>query len=155
MQYIIKAAHQEDIPELVSIFREAVCGISNHDYSPRQKEVWSGRGTPERFGELFGSGLLFLLAEDGQNGIGFASISQQGFLHSLFVVPSFQKQGIARDLLNTAIDYAKEHSANAITAEVSITALPFFQRMGFEVLQEQEVAIDAVSLKNYCMRKPL
>lgn len=155
MQYAIRDAHQADIPELISIFREAVSGISNQDYSPRQKEVWSGRGTPERFGKLFGSGLRFLLAEDGQNGIGFASISQQGFLHSLFVVPSAQKQGVARDFLNAATHYAQKHNANAITAEASITALPFFQRMGFEILKEQEVVIDTVPLKNYCMRKTL
>lgn len=155
MQYTIREAHREDIPEMVPIFREAVCGISNQDYSPKQKEVWAGRGTSERFIELLGNGLHFLLAQAGQKGIGFASISQQGFLHSLFVVPSFQKRGVARDLLNAAIRYAQKHGANLITVESSITALPFFQRMGFKILKEQEVTIDNVPLKNYCMCKTL
>lgn len=152
MQCTIDEASPKDIPKLVSIFGEAVCHTANNPYSPEQRAAWASRGTPERFAELFESGLYFLIAKQGQTEVAFASMSKNGYLHSLFVRPLFQRMGIAQFLIARAIDYAKQHNAIQILADVSITALPCFQRAGFEIIRENVVIINSVSLKNYTMQ---
>ena len=40
-------------------------------------------------------------------------------------------------------------------SEVSITARPFFERMGFKVIKHQEVEVKGQHLTNYVMKKYL
>jgi len=42
---------------------------------------------------------------------------------------------------------------NELTADVSITAKPFFEKKGYEVLKKQSVERKGVLLTNYRMRK--
>ena len=40
-------------------------------------------------------------------------------------------------------------------AQVSLTARPFFEHAGFEVVSEQHLLVRGVALKNFCMEKML
>jgi hypothetical protein len=50
---------------------------------------------------------------------------------------------------------AKIRKCNEIEADVSITAVPFFEENGFEVIKEQYVERNCVKLKNFKMIKSL
>ena len=54
-------------------------------------------------------------------------------------------------MVKQAIRYARQYSAPSICADVSITALPFFQRMGFKTVKENDVVLDGITMKNYTM----
>ena len=152
IQYTIRKATEQDIPALVHVFQASVRHTASRDYTPEQIEAWTSRGTPARFLELFASGLWFFMAESDSCCVGFTSVSGEGLLHSLFVAPEFQRKGVATALLERAVQAAREGGAENITAEVSITALPFFRKAGFTVIQEQEVCIGGIWLNNYLMR---
>ena len=48
---------------------------------------------------------------------------------------------------------AKKNNIKRIFVDVSITAKPFFEKMGFSVLREQIIIRKGVELKNYPMEK--
>jgi putative acetyltransferase len=98
----------------------------------------------------------YIVAEnDNTEIVGFASINDAGYMHTLFVHKDFQHQGIATLLYQTLEEYAKEKGVEKITSEVSITAKPFFEKQGFIVDEEQKRKANKSRLTNYKMSKSL
>lgn len=151
----IRQAKAEDIPVLMAVFQAAVRGSCGADYMPEQIDAWVGRSTVACFQKLFDSGLCFFVVENATVCAGYAAVSAQGELHSLFVVPEFQRQGVARTLLDAALHFVRELGAQTLYADVSLTALPFFRQAGFDIMQEQQVSIGKVCLTNYRMRRTI
>ena len=87
--------------------------------------------------------------------VGFASISDEGYLHSMFVHKEFQRCGIATALLKTLENYGREKAVEKIVAEVSITARPFFESEGFWVVYGQKRRARHLELRNFVMEKRL
>jgi len=73
----------------------------------------------------------------------------------LFVHKDFQGLGIAGKIYQQLESRAKELRSDQITADVSITAKAFFEKMGFAVVKEQKVGRQGVELVNYRMSKEL
>jgi putative acetyltransferase len=71
----------------------------------------------------------------------------------LFVHKDFEGQGIAGRIYAQLEEKALELNSDYIDSNVSITAKPFFEKMGFRVLAEQNVIRNAVKIMNYRMRK--
>ena len=51
--------------------------------------------------------------------------------------------------------YAVANGLKTITSEVSITARPFFERHGYDVLAEQQAQANKLRMTNYKMAKTL
>ena len=99
---------------------------------------------------------FFIVATNQQlQVVGFASITQQGYLHSMFVHKDFQGKGIATILLNEIERYATATGIIRITSEVSLTARPFFEQRGYIVTEEQKRRANQLSLTNFWMAKNL
>ncbi|TFD64649.1 GNAT family N-acetyltransferase [Cryobacterium sp. Hb1] len=73
----------------------------------------------------------------------------------LFVAPQFQRRGVARQLIRHVETHARSVQVTELTADVSITARPFFERHGFTVEAEQHPVRGGVPLTNYKMKKKL
>ena len=98
----------------------------------------------------------FIVATNLQSQIvGFSSITQQGYLHSMFVHKDFQGQGIATLLLKEIERYATTNGITRITSEVSLTARPFFEKRDYIVEKEQKRKANQLSLTNFWMAKKL
>ena len=129
-ELVIRIADDKEIPSLIGVFRESILGSCEKEYTVRQREAWVSRGSYRRFKELLAK-FQFFLAETGEQAVGFTSISEQGYLHSLFVLPESQRKGVATALTEEAIRFALKAGAETLSAEVSKTALPFFMRLEF------------------------
>lgn len=151
----LRKAEPEDLPELQCVFEESVRTSCCKNYSPEQIDAWINRASPERWKELFCSDLQFVIAEetDSFRITGFTSFNQQGYLHSMFLLPQFQRKGIATFLLDYAEDFAHRNQLPSLFAEVSLTARPFFEKHGFVVEEEQVVKIKNIEMSNFKMRK--
>lgn len=69
----------------------------------------------------------YILAEDKAGiMVGFGSINDAGYMHTLFVHKDYQGLGIASLLYQYLERYVQDKGAEKITSEVSITAKPFF-----------------------------
>lgn len=151
----IRKVKEENLSSLHEVFEKSVRNICCKDYSPEQINAWVNKANIQRWQELFHSDLHFFLAEETKTfqTVGFTSVNTQGYLHSMFIHPQFQKRGIATRLLQTAEEFAKEHHATCLFAEVSLTARPFFEKLEFIVKEQQTVTVSGIEMTNFIMRR--
>lgn len=152
----IRQANLPDIPALKELYQNTVLTVNRKDYSAEEVEDWASCGNDtahlvESFEEQH-----YIVAENEDGMIvGFASVNDAGYIHTLFVHKDFQHQGIATSLYKYIEIYAKEKGAKKLTSEVSITAKPFFEKQGFQVDEEQKRKANQLHLINYKMSKQL
>ncbi|MBC9908827.1 GNAT family N-acetyltransferase [Chitinophaga varians] len=148
----IRKADVSDIPALRDLFQSTIRAVNSKDYNPEQIAAWAGRGDRLSSLEKRINTQYFYVAETPEKIIaGFASLEEDGEFDMMFVHKDFQRQGVATLLAEQIIRKAKALALPSVTAYVSITAKPFFERMGFNVVQAQTVDIDGVTLNNYKM----
>jgi putative acetyltransferase len=153
MQIRIKQASRQDLPNLRELFLDTVLHVNIADYSLEQVQEWASRGESiDRWNKLF-SEHQYWLCEHDEKVVGFISCNGSGLIHSLFVSKDFQRKGVAKLLFQTLEEYANQNNIRTLTAEVSITAKPFFESKGFIVEEEQIVQLNQCYLKNFKMRK--
>lgn len=154
--FTIRQATVADIPELTKLYQNTILSVNRKDYSTEEVEDWASCGDDiEHLHKSF-TEQRYIVAENQELQIvGFGSINDMGYMHTLFVHKDFQQQGIATLLYNTLEMYAKEKGADKITSEVSITARPFFEKQGLIVDKEQKRKANKLCLPNYKMSKRL
>jgi putative acetyltransferase len=64
-------------------------------------------------------------------------------------------RGVGRRLYEAAEREAGELGLESVSTEASLTARPFFERLGFRVVREQTVVRRGVGLTNFVMEKRL
>lgn len=155
-KFLIRQATASDIPELKVLYQNTVLTVNRKDYSAEEVEDWASCGDDlPHWSELFAE-QHYIVAENNQGKmVGFASINDRGYMHTLFVHKDFQHQGIATLLYQTIEKYAKGKGVEKITSEVSITARPFFEKQGFVVDEEQKRKANKLYLTNYKMSKKI
>lgn len=90
----------------------------------------------------------FLMVEQEEEPIGFASWSstpEPGVykLHKLYVLPGNQGKGMGKAMLNFIVENIQPQGATALRLNVNRynKARQFYERMGFAVIREEDVAI--------------
>ena len=152
-QINIRKAEITDLEKITHLFRETVLHINSKDYSQSQVEIWSsGADNTEKWKQRIEQ-QYFILAQMENQIVGFASISPDGYLDVFYVHKDFQKQGVAKALLKEIEKQAKIQKNKEITSEISITALPFFEKNGFKVVKEQRKELKGTIFINYLMVK--
>ena len=170
MRIRLRKAEKEDITQLAELFKGTVRGANAADYSLEETEDWVSCGDRTEHWEELISRLYFVVAEQvegrknrfmysqqaGEKGIvGFAAVSDGGYLNSMFVHKDCQRCGIARILLQEMENYARSKGIDRLFSEVSITARPFFETEGYAVVKEQRRRAGQLELKNFVMEKKL
>ena len=152
---IIREGHLNDIKELQSLFVETISVICKVDYDEEQIEIWtSSIKKQDRWLDILTNQYL-LVAEDNEKILGFCSLDKENYLDFLYVHKDHQRQGIANKLYVEIEKEVTRKEQKIITSDVSKTALPFFEKVGFEVITEQTVEIEGVKLINYKMTKKI
>lgn len=106
---------------------------------------------------------LFLLAELGEDPIGFASYSplkEAGIykLHKLYVHPQTQGKGIGKTLVDFIIDQVSASGARLLRLNVNRhnKARQFYERLGFVITKEEDIDIGHdYYMNDYVMEKKL
>jgi len=151
----IRPFRPDDLQVLVSLFTETVHRINVRDYAPEQIAVWAPRDDNwQRWTNRF-KDLRTLIAEESGNITGFAAFTEQGYLDFLFVHHEHQRQGVARSLLEEVETQLRALGVQRATTHASITARPFFERMGYVMLEQRWFEKDGITLTNFSMDKDL
>ena len=155
-RYRLRKLSEEDIPVLQTLFRETVLHVNARDYTREEVEDWASCGdSVEHMKDLLArNDYVAALNEQGEI-IGFSSMNVEGYLHSLFVHKDYQQVGVGSLLLSTVEKKAREYGVAEITSEVSLTARPFFEKRGYEVLKVQKRRANRLELTNFLMCKRL
>ena len=141
-----------DAAGLLDLYRHTIRTVNSRDYNSEQIAAWASDAIElEPWGARFNNRFAYVAQRQNQI-VGFADMDASGYLDRLFVSASHQRQGIAKLLVCRLIADARQAGIATITTEASITAKPFFERFGFQVLQQQAVPCRGVWLTNYRMR---
>lgn len=156
MLLYIRIANTSDISYLKELFKNTILSINTNNYTKEEANDWASCGNDDLHWQKLISELYFIVAENELHQIvGFSSIDQEGYLHSMFVHSDFQKLGVATFLYKGIEAYAVNSNTHKITSEVSITARPFFEKQGFKVDATQKRKANKLYLTNYRMSKIL
>lgn len=144
-----------DVPQIAQLFHDTIRNININDYSVDQVKAWAPDDIYFRDWEKECSHKYTFVAEDQEVIAGFAELEEKGFIDCFYCHKDFQGQGIGKLLLQAIQNKAKDLGLDRVYAEVSITAKPFFTKMGFSVQKKQTVHTRGESFTNYRMQKVL
>ncbi|RKP55678.1 GNAT family N-acetyltransferase [Pararobbsia silviterrae] len=151
----VRKYRQGEEAALLDVFRSSVREIARHDYSPKQIEAWAPRDIAlDAWAEQIRRLSPFVVDDQGVP-IAYADIQDNGYIDHFFVSGHHQGRGAGRLLMTRIHETAVAHRIVALTADVSRTAQPFFERFGFSVVEQRMPRIRGVALPNAFMCKRL
>lgn len=146
----IRPYQPADCPQLARLFYDTVHRVNARDYTPIQLNAWAtGEVDLDAWDRSFREHCT-AVAVAGEKIVGFGDMARDGYLDRLYVHWAYQGQGVA-----TAICRWLEERVpvQRYVTHASITAQPFFARMGYAVVREQQVERRGVKLTNVVMEK--
>ena len=155
-QYRLLPLEEKDIPEMQELFRSTVLNVNIRHYTQEEVEDWASCGdSVEHLKELLSHNHFIGAFDEAGRMVGFSSMNKDGYLHSMFVHKDWQGKGVATQLLSEVERIAKQLEVAEITSEVSLTARPFFEKKGYEIVKIQKYRANKLELTNFVMRKLL
>jgi putative acetyltransferase len=156
MPIMIRPYKPSDAAGTLAVFISAVKETASADYTAEQIHAWA---QPDRRDVVAWNAAISVrnsvVATIGGALAGFSDVSLDGYVDMMFVSPRHQRRGVARQLLEHLEAQARSERTPTLSADVSITARPFFERHGFTAEAEQHPVRAGVELTNYRMRKVL
>lgn len=153
--FTIREGSINDLPELQQLFVDSITTICVPDYNSEQIKVWiASTENKQRWLDLIYNQIL-LVAIAKETIVGFCSLQKASFVDMLYIHKDYQGLGIARKLYTELEREAIKLQQNQLSADVSKTARPFFEKMGFKVFIKQTVKRQGIELTNFKMIKTL
>ena len=143
-----------DAERCATIFRASVEGLAIEDYSVEQCAAWAARADDPDFPKRLAGALTLMALVDGEP-VAFASLKGAETIDMLYVDPEFTRRGVATALLDAFVRLAAARGAKTLASDVSDTARPLFERLGFQAQRRNLVQLDDEWLANTTMTKRL
>ncbi len=151
----VRLFQTQDAEQIARLFHETVREINVRDYSNSQVEAWAPEDIQFRNWVEVCSNRFTYVADDNGVIAGFGELEPNGHIDCFYCHKNYQRCGVGSRIYQAIEAKAYELSLNRLFVEASITAKPFFQRMGFAVVKEQEVMRRGEGFINYAMEKLL
>jgi ribosomal protein S18 acetylase RimI-like enzyme len=109
-------------------------------------------------------GHYFVLAKEGEETLGFVSYEHhynqkmQTKIHKIYILPQTQGKGTGKTLIDFVEKVAKKNNSTALSLNVNRynKALHFYQKLGFEIVEEVDIELDhGYLMEDYVMEKPI
>ncbi|MEK9159274.1 MAG: GNAT family N-acetyltransferase [Patescibacteria group bacterium] len=152
---IIRRAIIGDLSALQSLFVETIRNTCKEDYNEEQIECWASSVKNRNRWEEKLTKQYFLVAQSDNEILGFASLEDGNTLDLMYVSKDHLRKGVATKLYEEIEMEARKQGSVFLVSDVSITAKPFFQNLGFSLLKENQNLIEGIEINNYKMRKEL
>ena len=139
----IRRYQSSDLKEIETLFYQTVHRVNRADYREEQLDAWAdGRIDENAWDRSFQEHITLVAVKDGRIA-GFGDMDRTGYLDRLYVHRDYQGRGIATALLNAL--------PGATLTHASLTARPFLERRGWQMVREQQVERHGVKLTNFVM----
>lgn len=151
----IRTSKFDDLNEMQKLFADTVETVCKNEYTPDQIRVWKSsiENTTRWTNKLSTQHVLIAMLNNLI--VGYISLEGDNYVDLLYIHKDYQRQGIADRLYQEIELEAKKRGVTELISDVSITALPFFEKKGFTILKENIITIKGVELINYKMSKSL
>ncbi len=144
-----------DEADLYGVFHSAIHLIAARDYTPEQINAWAPDSINMDLWSARVRGIQPFVAEIASKIVGYADLQANGYIDHFFVSGFHPRQGIGRALMERIHAKAATLKLAELTSDVSRTAQPFFQRYGFEIVEQKMPVVRGVAMPNAGMRKAL
>ncbi|ARR44264.1 GNAT family N-acetyltransferase [Vibrio campbellii] len=151
----IRDFQEEDAPTLWALFFNTVRNVNRRDYTEQQVKAWAQEGFDSQLWLKKMISIQPFVAELDGVIVGYSDVQPSGLVDHFFCHHEYQGQGVGRALMTHVLKQAEAKGLNRIYSEVSITARPFYEHMGFTVVNEQQIEVRGATLTNYVMEKHL
>lgn len=141
----LRPYRSDDCPALAALFYDTVHTVNARDYTPEQLDAWADGQVDLTAWDASFLAHTTLVAEAEGAIVGFADLAEDGYLDRLYVHKDWQGRGVATALCD-ALSGAK-------LTHASLTARPFFEQRGWQVVKEQQVERRGVLLTNFVMER--
>lgn len=142
---------ESDCLELTALFYDTVHRVNVKDYTEEQLDAWaSGQVDLKTWNRSLQEHFSVVAVERGIL-VGFGDIDRSGYLDRLYVHADHQGEGIGTKIC----DRLEQAVQGNIETHASITARPFFENRGYQVVKEQQVERRGVFMTNYVMIKEI
>lgn len=141
--------------EIMQLFYDTVHTVNARDYDEQQLERWAPTNPDVvSWKQRLGHNICKIALVDNTI-TGFAELTDEGHVDTMYVHKDFQRQGIATKLMNALLSMAADIGFEELTTEASITAKPLFDMYGFEVTRVKTKLHNGKGFINYEMTKAL
>ncbi|NAW82793.1 GNAT family N-acetyltransferase [Vibrio sp. V43_P6S15P86] len=149
----IRRYRTEDAPILWTLFYHTVRVINRRDYTESQVSAWAPSDFDLNSWQRTMDAIQPYIAEIEGQVVGYCDLQSDGLIDHFFCHHEYQGQGIGRDLMSFLFPQAKVKGIERLYSEVSITARPFYEKMGFKVKVQQRAEVRGETLTNFMMEK--
>jgi putative acetyltransferase len=151
----IRPVKRADIPQIARLYYETVHRVNARDYGAAQIHAWAPRVYPDVFWQRRFRRYRVLVAEDEGTIVGFVELGRTGEIDCFYVHHGYQHRGIGAVLMARVESEARAQGNSQLLADLSLTAEPFFRRMGFRVVRRQVKIYRNRAFKQAVMEKRL
>lgn len=153
---LIREASAKDSAPLAEVFFNAVQIGAAGAYAQDQRDAWAARQPSADHWAKRLEGLLTLVAQDGKRVVGFVSMRMDdGYLDLAFVHSDFAGRGIGGNLCAVLENRARVAGLKRLTVQASDLLKPVLDKRGWSVVEENQVHLGDVILRNWSMEKAL
>ncbi|MGF1847322.1 GNAT family N-acetyltransferase [Vibrio lentus] len=149
----IRNYQASDAKALWEIYFHTVRNINVRDYSQEQVEAWAPSDFDSELWQKCLHRIQPFVAELDGRVVGYTDLQPNGLIDHFFCHHEYQGRGVGRALMEYVFQIGSVRGVSRYFSEVSITARPFYEHLGFTVVKEQEVEMRGVKLTNYVMEK--
>ncbi|PWJ58912.1 ribosomal protein S18 acetylase RimI-like enzyme [Dyadobacter jejuensis] len=160
--FSIKDAGIEDIESIIILQSKIWAPTYKHILQEEQLQyMFDTLYAPQALADQMQQGQHFILLFQDQNLVGFASIgwvaSHIYKLHKIYVLPSSQGTGAGKFLLQAAESYVIQKGGVCLNLNVNRhnKARGFYERMGYEIIREEDIPIGPYWMNDYVLTKVL
>ena len=144
-----------DRQRCLEIFSSSIEELTADDYDEAQREAWIASAEDEQaFANRLAGSLTLVATREGERA-GFACLKGADLVDMLYVAPEHARQGVGAALLTALAKLAAARGAKQISADVSDTAKPLFERHGFIAERRNLITLGDQWLANTTMAKTL
>lgn len=144
-----------DTMALRELFAQSIEELTQDEYDEDQRIAWAAQAADaQAFAKRLGAGVTLIVQISGEYA-GFGVLRDNVILDMLYVHPYHAGDGVGSAIADALERIAAARGASEITAEVSETALPFFEERGYVAMRRNSVPIDDQWLTNTTMTKKL
>jgi putative acetyltransferase len=149
---VVRRMRPEDVSEMHTIHTECLTRTLREPYSDEQIAAWLSGRTPEGYLRADDSGEHFLVAEEEDVVIGFASWQDDELL-ALFIHPDEQAKGVRTALLIAAASDTASQGHVIKVVKATLSSVGFYERHGFQVVASQADVKRGVEIPHILMRR--
>ncbi|MES2943166.1 MAG: GNAT family N-acetyltransferase [Pseudomonadota bacterium] len=143
-----------DLGAVARLFTDAVHTLAASHYDAAQREAWAPQPPDLDYWQQRLAALHLLIAQDGSGHmLGFVGYEDNGHIDLLFTAPQAARRGVASQLYLASEVQLFEQGTTRLFTEASLLSRPVFERLGFEVVQEEQVSLRGAVFRRFAMAK--